>query len=104
MIYTDGIHLVADTLAELHAFARTIGLKRHFFHGTRKGHPHYDLTNSGIKKKAILKGARFVGIRDVLKISLNTVVLSTSHHNYTANEVKAHKNHEKRIGLQWLRS
>lgn len=43
MTYTDGIHLVADSLEELHEFAKQIGIKRCWFHGIRKGHPHYDL-------------------------------------------------------------
>ena len=43
MTYTDGIHLVADSLEELHEFASSIGIKRCWFHGMRKGHPHYDL-------------------------------------------------------------
>lgn len=43
MIYTDNIHLVADSLEELHSFANSIGLKRHWFEGVRKGHPHYDI-------------------------------------------------------------
>jgi hypothetical protein len=51
MIYTDGVHMVADSLAELHAFASSIGLKRIYFHGVRKGHPHYDLTNKWIEAK-----------------------------------------------------
>lgn len=53
MIYTDGTHLVAETLPELHNYAQSIGLKRHFFHGVRKGHPHYDLTNDKIKEKVL---------------------------------------------------
>ena len=43
MVYVDRVHMVADSLKELHSFAEKIGLKRHFFEGVRKGHPHYDL-------------------------------------------------------------
>lgn len=43
MIYTDGTHLVADSIAELHSFAAQCGLPRCYFEGVRKGHPHYDL-------------------------------------------------------------
>jgi len=31
MVYTDGIHLVADSLEELHEFAHKIGLKREWY-------------------------------------------------------------------------
>ncbi|MDJ1500484.1 DUF4031 domain-containing protein [Xanthocytophaga agilis] len=43
MIYTDGIHMVADSLQELHEFAQSLGVKKCWFEGVRKGHPHYDL-------------------------------------------------------------
>ena len=43
MIAYDGVHLVATTLKELHAYANVIGLKRCWFEGLRKGHPHYDV-------------------------------------------------------------
>lgn len=36
-------HLVADTLAELHAFAGRLGLRREWFQG-RASYPHYDIT------------------------------------------------------------
>lgn len=52
MVYTDGIHLIADTLEELHRFAYLINLKRCWFHGVRKKHPHYDLCRY-VKGKAI---------------------------------------------------
>ena len=67
MIYTDNIHLIADSLEELHEFARKIGLKRHFFEGVRKGHPHYDLTNNNIRVKAIDEGAKLVTTRWIVK-------------------------------------
>ena len=44
MIYTDGTHLVADTLTELHKFARIIGMKREWFQSGRL--PHYDIWGS----------------------------------------------------------
>lgn len=42
MIYTDGIHIVADSKVELHYFALKNGIKRQWYEGTMKGHPHYD--------------------------------------------------------------
>ena len=62
--------MVADTLNELHVFAfNKIGLKRHFFQGARKGHPHYDLTTEQKLNKAIENGAKVVGIRKITKLS-----------------------------------
>lgn len=66
MIYTDGVHLVADSLEELHEFADSIGLKRHFFEGVQKGHPHYDLTNPQIQAKAYENGAEKVSPKVIL--------------------------------------
>lgn len=61
MIYTDGVHLISDNnLEELHEFALNIGLKRHFYEGVRKNHPHYDLTNKKILIKAIDAGASVI--------------------------------------------
>lgn len=45
MIYSDGIHITADNREELHAFATRVGIPSHYYHGTRKGHPHYDRPN-----------------------------------------------------------
>lgn len=47
-------HLAADSLDELHAFARRLGLKRAWFQDGRK--PHYDLT-AGRREAAIRLGA-----------------------------------------------
>lgn len=69
--YTDGVHLVADTLDELHYFAQSIGLKRNYYEGVRKGHPHYDLTNTTISEKAINNGAILISSKKLLVISKN---------------------------------
>lgn len=66
MIYTDKIHLVADTLTELHDFAKSIGLKRCYYHGVKKGHPHYDLMTISIQEKAINAGAIIVSSKEIL--------------------------------------
>ncbi len=75
MVYTDGVHLVANTLEELHEFASRIGLGRHFYHGVRKGHPHYDLTSEGKKAAAIRAGAWIVDSRRVLLVSKESLNL-----------------------------
>lgn len=70
MIYTDKIHLVADTLEELHNFAKTVGLKRRYFEGVRKGHPHYDLTNDTILSVVLNeKNVNIINTRYLLLIS-----------------------------------
>ncbi|WP_372711448.1 DUF4031 domain-containing protein [Hyphomicrobium sp.] len=69
MVYTDKIHLVADSVEELHKFATLICLKRHYYEGVRKGHPHYDLTNKYIIEKAIQNGAKIISSRELVGIS-----------------------------------
>lgn len=68
MTYTDGTHLVADTLEELHEFARRIGLKREWFQG-HSDHPHYDTIASSKKQLAIKFGAVIKRPREILLIS-----------------------------------
>lgn len=68
MIFTDNVHLIATTVKELHAFAKSIGLKRHYFHGVKKKHPHYDLTNEKIRIKAQQAGAQIVISRMIVKL------------------------------------
>lgn len=52
--YDQACHLVADSVEELHKFARRLGLKRSWFQN--KSLPHYDLT-TGMRFKAIRLGA-----------------------------------------------
>lgn len=84
MIYTDNIHLIADSIEELHGFAVKIGLKRCWFHnprrkstGSSKNHPHYDLVNKKnlplidstgkrYMDKAIEQGAKLVSDRQLI--------------------------------------
>lgn len=57
-------HLTADTVDELHAFAKKIGMKRAWFQisAPPRSVPHYDLTPR--KREAALKaGAVFVSAR-----------------------------------------
>jgi len=68
MIYTDGIHLVSDISdAELHRFAKTIGLKREWFQD-KKRHPYYDLTTERKIKLALLCGAKMMHKREMIKL------------------------------------
>lgn len=68
MIYTDGIHLVATTLKELHGFAEKIGLHRCYYEGYRKGHPHYDLIKPWMKKTASENGAILVTSKEIINL------------------------------------
>jgi hypothetical protein len=61
-------HLMADTLAELHGFAKRIGVKRHWFHRTKR-HPHYDLI--AVERVAAIKaGAAAVSGAELIRRSL----------------------------------
>jgi hypothetical protein len=53
--YVKACHLTADTLEELHAFAKMMGMKRQWFQDHPR-HPHYDLTISK-RKEAVKLGA-----------------------------------------------
>lgn len=49
-------HMYADTLDELHAFAKSIGMKRTWFQADGGRLPHYDLVPSR-RKDAVALGA-----------------------------------------------
>lgn len=55
-------HMWADTAAELHEMAATLGLKRKWYqtpdgpHGCRASFPHYDVSQS-VRAKALERGA-----------------------------------------------
>jgi hypothetical protein len=59
-------HLMAgpgDDVAELHAFAARIGLRRSWFQGPPKHHPHYDVTDTK-RQQAIREGAKPITWRE----------------------------------------
>lgn len=60
-------HVAADSEDELHRFAATIGLKRHFFHASAK-HVHYDLAEEN-RARAIAAGAVEVTSRELARIA-----------------------------------
>ncbi len=55
--WAHGCHLVADTVAELHTFARRIGCRRGWFQPN--SFPHYDLT-PGRRVRALRQGAKAI--------------------------------------------
>lgn len=70
-------HLVADSLDELHFFAKKMGLKRAWFQETAS-YPHYDVTIE-VRAQALLYGAKsadrriIIGCARKLKEELHTV-------------------------------
>lgn len=61
-------HLTADTKAELHAFAESIGLRRAWFQDKPGGRWHYDVTES-LRAKAVIRGAVEIAYRDMPSIT-----------------------------------
>lgn len=58
-------HMVADSIAELHRMAKTLGIENHF--QDKPGKPHYDLCKE--KKRLALKlGANEVDDRQIVLI------------------------------------
>ena len=68
MVFTDGVHLVADSIDELHIFADKIGLKRSWFQNHPK-HPHYDVFGI-MYTRARKAGAKLVLDRDLVPIKI----------------------------------
>jgi len=70
MVFTDGIHIVADSLNELHQFCNTVGIKKCWFEGVEKGHPHYDIPKRQKVKRIFLEpNVKRITTRELLKIS-----------------------------------
>lgn len=63
--YHYSCHLVADTIAELHAFAVCLGLKRSWFQD--KTIPHYDLT-ANKRREAMKLGAKEIDTKGFGKL------------------------------------
>jgi hypothetical protein len=57
-------HLLADSIEELHTFARCLGLRRTWFQSSSK-FPHYDLT-ANKRLQAIRLGAQAVDVRSAI--------------------------------------
>lgn len=69
-IYTDGIHLVTTgELAQLHEFAKRIGLKRSWFQPTPPHtYPHYDILSTATRARALRSGAVLVTSRELIRL------------------------------------
>jgi len=60
-------HMTATSLEELHFFARSIGVKRCWFHRART-HPHYDITEDQ-RTAALDGGASLVSSKMIASIA-----------------------------------
>jgi len=72
IIFDDFGHMVStESVEELHAFARKIGLKREWYQTPGYGDrfAHYDLTTSRMMRKAANFGAKKVDPRELLKLA-----------------------------------
>jgi hypothetical protein len=66
MVFTDGLHLVALSLDELHSFAERIGLSKSLFIDNIK-HPYYNVSNYS-SQKVIEHGACIVPTKRIVEI------------------------------------
>lgn len=60
-------HLAADSLDELHAFAKRLGLKREWFQAKSR-YPHYDVTAS-MRERALRLGAIDADRRTIVDVT-----------------------------------
>lgn len=69
MIYSDGVHMIASSIEELHEFAASINLHKSYYRNPRKKkHPHYDLMSERVRKAAFENGAILVTDREIVRL------------------------------------
>lgn len=68
-MYFDGVHLVADSLDELHNKCKELEIPRHYFEGVKKGHPHYDIIRKK-DKQVVAYNIRYGAIKQINKREL----------------------------------
>ncbi len=78
--YDFACHMMADSVTELHLFARLIGLKVAWFQKD-----HYDLT-AGKRWDAIARGANPIGNRDMVLIRKRTRSRATTAQSAQASD------------------
>jgi len=76
VVYTDKIHMVADTLAELLAFGRAMGLRPEWIQGWSRDchHVHFDLTTPEALARALKRAAIVISQKRLLRISVGMKV------------------------------
>ncbi|MCK5021179.1 MAG: DUF4031 domain-containing protein [Candidatus Peribacteraceae bacterium] len=69
MILLDSMgHMISDVSEdELHKFAIKIGLKIEWYH-CHEHHPHYDLTTTRMRNRAIDNGATIVSPKEIARV------------------------------------
>lgn len=119
MVYTDGVHLVAESLAELCSYAQKIGLNQEWLQIMgRKIHPHLDICGKVRQRVLADSNVKKVSPKEIVKIcKLNYRVPETpeevieweNHHNKKMEDVpmpterdfdRMFSNIMKRVGLQ----
>jgi hypothetical protein len=75
-------HLVADSVAELHAFAAQLGLRQEWFQ-YRTMYPHYDVTVS-VRRRAVALGAQ-VGDKKTIVACAKRLRIELSSQNFHAD-------------------
>ena len=94
MVYTDGMHLVAESLAELCAYADKIGLNREWLQLKGKNiHPHLDICGKVKQRVLADKNVKQISQKEIVKIcQLNY------REPHTENEIKELESyHNKKI-------
>jgi hypothetical protein len=69
MLYTDGVHLIADSLHELYEYASKIGLNPEWIHFMgRNIHPHFDIC--GNVRRRVLQDEKIkqVSRREIVRL------------------------------------
>lgn len=69
MKYTDGMHLIATSVVELHAFAIKLNVDEKQF--VDSDHPHYSITKEE-SALAIKEGAKKIETEDLLELAKKT--------------------------------
>jgi hypothetical protein len=85
-------HLLADSLAELHAFAGQLGLRRSWFQ-TKARFPHYDITEN-VREKALLLGAIEASNRTIVT---KAIALRTEYGNVMMRNVGSRSDHDRSL-------
>ena len=71
MVYFDGIHLVADSIKELHEFARKCGMNIQWYQN-HPAHPHYDVwgwCRQVVRRKADKGEVKIISSKELLTIA-----------------------------------
>jgi hypothetical protein len=62
-------HMVSDNIDELHAFAKNIGIEKHF--QDKDGKPHYDISKAYKAKALTMFGVKEVNDREIVLVLKN---------------------------------